>query len=70
MGQWLGALAACPEVLSSIPSAHMVAYIYNSRPVGSEALFWYAYMQTKHIHKNLNKAVTDDWKYCLSCGSK
>jgi hypothetical protein len=26
MAQWLRALTACPEVLSSIPSNHMVAH--------------------------------------------
>jgi hypothetical protein len=38
MAQQLRALAALPEVLSSIPSTHMVA---QSFIVGSDALLWY-----------------------------
>jgi hypothetical protein len=38
MAQRLRALAALPEVLSSIPSNYMVAHNH----LGSDALFWYA----------------------------
>jgi hypothetical protein len=37
MAQWLRALTAIQEVLSSIPSNHMVAY--NHLVMGSDALF-------------------------------
>lgn len=37
--QWLRVLAALPEVLSSIPSNHMVTYNQPS-VVGFGALFW------------------------------
>ena len=50
MTQWLRALAAFPEVLSSIPSKHG-----GSQPsiIGSDALLWHALMQIEnHIHKN------------------
>jgi hypothetical protein len=38
MAQWLRAPIALPEVLSSVPSNHMV----DSQPsvMGSDALFW------------------------------
>jgi hypothetical protein len=39
MAQQLRALAALPEVLSSIPSNHMVAHNHLS-VMGSDALFW------------------------------
>jgi hypothetical protein len=38
MAQQLRALTALPEVLSSIPSNHMMAY--NHLKWGSDALFW------------------------------
>jgi hypothetical protein len=38
MAQWLRALTALPEVLSSIPSNHMVAH--KPSAMGSDALFW------------------------------
>jgi hypothetical protein len=40
MAQWLRALAALPEVLSSIPTNHMMAH--NHLIMKSDALFWYA----------------------------
>ena len=39
--QWLWTLAALLEVLSSIPSNHMVAQNQPS-VIGSDALFWHA----------------------------
>jgi hypothetical protein len=36
--QWLRALTALPEVLSSIPSNHMVAH--KPSVMGSDAFFW------------------------------
>jgi hypothetical protein len=39
MAQQLRALAALPEVLSSIPSSHMVAHNHVI-VMGSDALFW------------------------------
>jgi hypothetical protein len=41
MAQRLRILSALPEVLSSIPSNHMVAHIYSSI-LESDALFWHA----------------------------
>jgi hypothetical protein len=42
MAQRLRALTALPEVLSSIPSNHMVAHNHGSDGItGSDALFWY-----------------------------
>jgi hypothetical protein len=41
MDQWLRALAVLPEVLSSIPSTHMVAHNQSS-VMGSDVLFWNA----------------------------
>ena len=37
MAWWLRALTALPEVLSSIPSTHMVV---QPSVMGSDALFW------------------------------
>jgi hypothetical protein len=39
MAQWLRALTALPEVLSSNPNNHMVAHKQPS-VMGSDALFW------------------------------
>jgi hypothetical protein len=39
MAQWLRALTAVPEVLSSIPSNHMVAHKLSV--MGSDVLCWY-----------------------------
>jgi hypothetical protein len=39
MAQWLIALTALPEFLSSIPSNYMVAHNQPS-VMGSDALFW------------------------------
>jgi hypothetical protein len=38
MAQWLGALTALPEVLSSSPSNHMVTH--KPSVMRSDALFW------------------------------
>jgi hypothetical protein len=40
MAQQLGALAAFPEDLGSIPSTHMAAHNCNSSSRGFDALFW------------------------------
>jgi hypothetical protein len=54
MAQWLRALTILPEVLSSIPSNHMVAHICN----GIRCLFWCVWRQElcTHIHK-INKYI-------------
>ena len=63
MAQWLRALTALPEVLSSIPSTHMVVHnhLYNYSPEDLVHSLLIAkgtrgtsgtqiYMQTKHLH--------------------
>jgi hypothetical protein len=40
MAQWLRALAALSEVLSSVPSTHVAAHNCNSSSRGSDPLFW------------------------------
>jgi len=53
MAQRLRALIALPEVLSSIPSNHMVAH----KHLGSDVLFWcMGQLQHTHINK-LNKSL-------------
>jgi hypothetical protein len=48
MAQWLRALTALPEVLSSIPSDHMVAHNHLQwNPMLSENMAMYSYTQTK-----------------------
>ena len=52
MAQWLRASSALPEVLSSIPSNHMVAHDYNWSLMGSNMPFTTDMHanETKHIH--------------------
>ena len=49
MAQWLRALSAVPEVMSSNPSNHMVAHNQPS-VMGSDALFLCIWKQWQYTH--------------------
>jgi hypothetical protein len=47
MAQWLRARTALPEVLSSIPSNHVVAHNHLSRELMPSSGLWYLYTLNK-----------------------
>ena len=55
MAQWLRALTALPEVLSSIPSNHMVAHNHLMPSSGVSEDSYSVLTCIKKINKSLNK---------------
>jgi hypothetical protein len=56
MAQWLRALTALPEALSSIPSNLMVAHNHLMLKRESDALFWHVGVYAAE-HSNIKKII-------------
>jgi hypothetical protein len=58
MAPKLRAPSVFPEVLSSIPSNHMVAHNQQPSILGSDAFFWYpGDMKIKHSYAKINQSI-------------